>query len=380
MSGVWAKLAADLDRNPKIRKGGRLAREVFTFALRVNADLGSTGRVPREYLEGWYVAEQLMMAEAEAEQGLERALKVALLRDEGDEFVIVGWDPDEWGRGGGGSMTEAERKRLQREAKRKAGQGLDAAPPQSGQSGHVRTRLECPDHSESDAESDAESDQKQRESARPDARPAFAGDQPTNSTVPVPAESVGMGAVLPLFAEQPPAAEPSASHRKPQNAPGRAKRHPLASSPHLAAAERLWARQERLRQAARPGLHHLSCTGKIGAERLERIIKRLEDGWTERELEMVLDEYGREAKAMKSCEYLDGTTNWRPQNVDRTFGKLGSPRQSTGGQTAYPNRSHVVQPPQGAAYQKFPPAPPKPDDLVGPEEAREIARALREAT
>lgn len=123
MSASWAKMSSNLDSNPKIRRAGRNGREVFLFVLRKNSDLDLGGRVPELYVEGWYLADQLMMPEPEAVSGLSQCVRTGLLKSEEAHVVIVGWD-DEWGKR---PLTEAERKRQQR-AKSKTS---------DGESGHV---------------------------------------------------------------------------------------------------------------------------------------------------------------------------------------------------------------------------------------------------
>ena len=66
MAFVFAKLDPAIHRNPKVRKAGRLGREVFIFALCVNADRGATGIIPADYLEPWFLADALQITEAEA--------------------------------------------------------------------------------------------------------------------------------------------------------------------------------------------------------------------------------------------------------------------------------------------------------------------------
>lgn len=120
---AWAKIAVDLDSNPKIRKAGRNGREVFLFVIRRNAALDLGGRVPAMHVDAWYLADQLMMSESEALSGLSRCVQAGLLREVDGFFVIVGWN-DEWAKR---PLTEAERKQRQR-AK------TETSP---GESGHV---------------------------------------------------------------------------------------------------------------------------------------------------------------------------------------------------------------------------------------------------
>jgi uncharacterized phage protein (TIGR02220 family) len=154
---LWAKLAADLHRHPKVRRGGRNAREVFVLVLAVNADNGSTGRVDAAFVDPWYLADTLQCTEAEAREGLEKAIAVRLLEITPEGYVqIVGWDDEEWGRGGG-SMTERERKRLQRDKERELVKRPDT-------SGHVRTPG-------ADVRTSGRSDQRRGEEKRGDQDP-----------------------------------------------------------------------------------------------------------------------------------------------------------------------------------------------------------------
>lgn len=100
MSQSWCKVASNLDSHPKIRRARAMGREVFLFALRRNAEPNNKhpGRIPKLELEPWYVADQLMRSEAEAAEGVAACLRADLLRDDGDHFVIVGWDEERWGR------------------------------------------------------------------------------------------------------------------------------------------------------------------------------------------------------------------------------------------------------------------------------------------
>lgn len=95
----WCKVASNLDSHPRVRRAGRNGREVFLFALRRNAEPDNPvpGRVPAVMLEPWYLADQLMMPEAEAVTGVTGAVTSGLLFQDGDSWVIVGWEGD-WGK------------------------------------------------------------------------------------------------------------------------------------------------------------------------------------------------------------------------------------------------------------------------------------------
>ncbi len=102
---IFAKVAANLDTHPKIRKAGRDGREVFLFVLRKNAELDLSGVIPAAHVETWYLAEQLMMTELDASNGLSRCVTAGLLRIEGHAYAIAGWG-DEWAKR---PLTNAER-------------------------------------------------------------------------------------------------------------------------------------------------------------------------------------------------------------------------------------------------------------------------------
>lgn len=158
MAYVFAKLDPAIHRNPKVRKAGPLGREVFIFALCVNADRGATGIIPADYLEPWFLADALQRTEAEAKEGLDRAIAARLIVLCPDmSGRLSGWDDEEWGRSRGGSMTEAERKKAQRERER-----LERESKEKQADKPVRTSCPDmsgrPDQSESEKESDTESE------------------------------------------------------------------------------------------------------------------------------------------------------------------------------------------------------------------------------
>ena len=102
---IFAKLDPGFFRNRKIIRAGRNGREVFLFALCMNAARGALGSVPAADLEPWYVAHELEIPEVDAADGLKRAVTAQLLQLEGDSYVILGWG-EEWGRR---AKTTAER-------------------------------------------------------------------------------------------------------------------------------------------------------------------------------------------------------------------------------------------------------------------------------
>lgn len=123
MALSWCKVASNLDSHPKIRKAGRLGREVFLFALRRNAEPGNPvpGRLPKDELAPWYIADQLQMPETEAVTGVTAAVTAGLLAEDGHCYVIVSWK-DGWGKDNG---TGAERTARWRENKKLHGSDTD---------------------------------------------------------------------------------------------------------------------------------------------------------------------------------------------------------------------------------------------------------------
>ena len=115
MGVSWCKVASNLDSHPKIRRAGRLGREVFLFALRRNAEPGNTGdgRLPAEELADWYIADQLLMSVTEAVTGVTAAVTAGLLALEGDSYLIVGWK-EGWGKDNGSGAERTARWRENR--------------------------------------------------------------------------------------------------------------------------------------------------------------------------------------------------------------------------------------------------------------------------
>lgn len=92
---------------------------------------------------------------------------------------------------------------------------------------------------------------------------------------------------------------------------------PKPPKPDVAA--RLWAEQERLRRLAMPKSRGLELTD----DRRKRVQARLDEGYSEADLMACLAEYAREARS-NGGEWFNGDTNWRPDNVARTLGRIGS--------------------------------------------------------
>ena len=120
-------------------------------------------------------------------------------------------------------------------------------------------------------------------------------------------------AALPLFAGQP-------------SDPTPPKADPIAD---------LWAEQERLRKDVLPRSIGLELT----ADRRKRIAALLKSGHTVEALTACLRAYAVEARS-GGGEWFNGDSNWRPDNVARTLGRIGSrPARATGPSAAAPRRA-----------------------------------------
>lgn len=116
MTISWCKVASNLDTHPKVRRAGRLGREIFLFALRRNAEPGNPipGRIPKDELDPDYVADLLQMPRDEAVTGVTCAVTAGLLVEEGAWYLIASWK-DGWGKA---KSSGAERTAKWRENKR----------------------------------------------------------------------------------------------------------------------------------------------------------------------------------------------------------------------------------------------------------------------
>lgn len=94
---IFAKLDAFFFGNRKIVRAGRNGREVFLFALCMNAQRGAQGWIPLADLEPWYIAYQLQISEADAKDGVTSAVTAGLLQIEGGRVSLLGWN-DDWAR------------------------------------------------------------------------------------------------------------------------------------------------------------------------------------------------------------------------------------------------------------------------------------------
>lgn len=164
MAVIFAKLAPNVRRHPKCRDAGRDGTDVFIHALCVNAERGATGVVPAIYMRARFIREEVQFdSEKQAADAIAAAVAADLIELLPDgSALIVGWDEEEWGRSRDAeSMTEADRKKVQRQKAReqKRADAARNAPdvrtcPDASR--HVSGR---PDHVEEEEESDVESEE-----------------------------------------------------------------------------------------------------------------------------------------------------------------------------------------------------------------------------
>jgi hypothetical protein len=91
------------------------------------------------------------------------------------------------------------------------------------------------------------------------------------------------------------------------------------------AVTRLWDEQERLRAEVIPGSRGLGLT----SDRRKRIASLLDSGHSEESLLACVREYAREERVNRGG-WFNGDTNWRPDNVSRTLGRIGSRAPGSG--------------------------------------------------
>jgi hypothetical protein len=82
----------------------------------------------------------------------------------------------------------------------------------------------------------------------------------------------------------------------------------------------LWAEQERLRAEVIPGSRALDLT----ADRRKRIAGLLKAGHSAESLRSCLAAYADEIRTGGDSQWFNGESNWRPDNVARTLGRIGS--------------------------------------------------------
>lgn len=142
---------------------------------------------------------------------------------------------------------------------------------------------------------------KRKPSGFPELNPPALVPAPAPAPALVPAqEEEGTGpaapAALPLFGDQPVAT---------------LRPDPVAD---------LWAEQERLRAEVIPGSRALDLT----ADRRKRIAGLLKAGHTAESLRSCLAAYADEIRDGGDSQWFNGESNWRPDNVARTLGRIGS--------------------------------------------------------
>ncbi len=115
----WAKMAANLDRNPKIRAAGPDAREVFLYFLRVNRDIDADGELPPGYASIPFLANELMRDETDMKRGLFHGAQCKLFEYDLSGVRILGWD-ETWAETG--SSTERVRKHREKKKAHETGE------------------------------------------------------------------------------------------------------------------------------------------------------------------------------------------------------------------------------------------------------------------
>lgn len=94
---LYCKVDCMLDSHPKIRKAGRLGREVFLFILRRHRALDGKGFMSIENVDPDYLADQLMMTCNEAVTGVTACVTAKLIAVTASDVQVIGWD-DDWSR------------------------------------------------------------------------------------------------------------------------------------------------------------------------------------------------------------------------------------------------------------------------------------------
>lgn len=101
----------------------------------------------------------------------------------------------------------------------------------------------------------------------------------------------------------------------------------------------LWAEQERLRAEVIPGSRALALT----SDRRKRVASLLKAGHTLDDLRSCLAAYADEIRAGGDSQWFNGESNWRPDNVTRTLGRVGARASPRDGQ---PRRAPQPEPPR----------------------------------
>ena len=114
MRRIFAKLDPGFFRNRKIMKAGRNGRDLFLHVLCMNADHGAPGFIGVGDIEPWYVSHHIGISEAEAQDGVTKAVTAGLIEIREGRVTILGWDSD-WSRL---PKTDAQRARNYRDKQR----------------------------------------------------------------------------------------------------------------------------------------------------------------------------------------------------------------------------------------------------------------------
>lgn len=127
--GRWSKLDAGFIRHPKSRAAGRHGREVFVYALCLNAEHDFDGKIPRGFFGPNYLSRELEMSPEEAAAAFDACNASLLLTSDDSHVSIVGWDPVEWGGGKPSTHPDRVRQRVQQHRERKREGANDVTPP-----------------------------------------------------------------------------------------------------------------------------------------------------------------------------------------------------------------------------------------------------------
>jgi hypothetical protein len=112
---LWAKVAVNVWTNPKCSAAGFYATVLYVSVLLWHRIAGADGRLSAGYVSVPYIARMWggTVADERVADALKSCIAADLLRIEGDEVVIVGWEP-EWGA----PLTSTERSRRMRARER----------------------------------------------------------------------------------------------------------------------------------------------------------------------------------------------------------------------------------------------------------------------
>ena len=92
---TWAKVDTGIHWNPKVRRAGREAREVYLLILLANAEQQADGEIAAHYADPDYLADCLQCSPDEARNGVKRCETFQLLHVTDESVRILGWD-EEW--------------------------------------------------------------------------------------------------------------------------------------------------------------------------------------------------------------------------------------------------------------------------------------------